>query len=111
MKKKTRREFLKESSIGSGLIAGAPLLRPAAEFLRPQPTTPAQEGLLAWWRAEPAEGDELVDWAGQLTDPIAGNYRYGQGSAGGLKLDGFSTRVTREADRAPNLAKIGRAHV
>ena len=85
------------------MIAGGSLLRPAADFLRPQATPPSQEGLLAWWKAEPAEGDELVDRAGQLADPISGNYRYGEGSSGGLKLDGFSAGVTREAGRAPML--------
>lgn len=99
MKKKTRREFLKEGSLGSGLVAGAPLLRPAAAFLEPRSVPASQEGLLAWWRA--AEGDELVDSVGQRADPIEGNFGYGEGPGAGLKLDGFSTRVRRPADRAP----------
>ncbi len=107
---KTRREFIKQGSLGGSLIAGSPLLRPAADFLRPQVASSLPDGLLAWWKAGPAQDDdpggragELADRAGGLSDPILGNFRYGQAPSGGLKLDGFSTVVTREAARAPRL--------
>ena len=65
----------------------------------------ASPSLVAWWPFD--ESDKGVAWdaAGGLEDTIEGNCKQVPGVSGlALKLDGFTTAVTREAARAPALA-------
>jgi hypothetical protein len=87
MADKTRREFLKQSALGSGALHG--LSRSAHGA---QASTPPR-GVVAWWRFGDSAQEEL-----------SGNYEHVEGIDGkALKLDGFTTRLTRKAVDAPRL--------
>ena len=85
MADKTRREFLKQSALGSGALHG--LSRPAR---RAQAAMP-QRGVVAWWHFDDSMRDE-----------ISGNFEHIEGIDGkALELDEFTTRLTRKAFDAP----------
>lgn len=105
MKKINRREFLKESSLGGSLLAGGAVVNPR---LQPGGRPANEHGLFAWWRLGDGVDDAVVDRVTGIEDPILGNYRYTDGvdvTDKALKLDGFTTCVTRRADEAPRFSK------
>ena len=56
----------------------------------------------AWWRFDDATGGTLRDEASQTADAVTGNYSLAEGVTGkALKLDGYTTVVTRKAAEAP----------
>lgn len=67
----------------------------------------ADDGLLAWWRFDDNKGRTAVDAVSGTTDQLIGNFKFAEGISGtGLKCDGFTTCLTRNAKDAP---KPGRA--
>jgi len=59
---------------------------------------------VAWWRFESADAGAILDEAGQIPDAIGGNFKIVAGVTGrALRLDGFTTVITREAEKAPRL--------
>jgi hypothetical protein len=95
MARRTRREFLRESTLGGGgAIHGL-----SRSSRRGQPGGSGR-GVLAHWRFD---GD-LLDSASGHEDTVSGNHAFVEGIEGrALKLDGFTTRVTRSAADAPRL--------
>ncbi len=64
----------------------------------------ADKDLVAWWKFDEGKGKVAVDAVSKAKDPILGNFRYmGGAKDSGVKFDGFTTRVVREAARAPRL--------
>lgn len=58
----------------------------------------------AWWRFDEALAGVLRDAASQATDTVSGNFSLVPGVTGkALKLDGYTTVVTRKAASAPTL--------
>jgi len=59
---------------------------------------------VAWWNFEMAENGKTKEIIGNIEDVIEGNFKQNKGLVGyGIKLDGFSTRIIREAKKAPIL--------
>ncbi|MHC4648561.1 MAG: hypothetical protein ACYTBJ_24150, partial [Planctomycetota bacterium] len=66
----------------------------------------ADEGLVAWWKFDEVAGNSAFDAVSRIEDPISGNFKYVQGVAGkAVRFDGFTTSVTRKADKAPKLGE------
>jgi concanavalin A-like lectin/glucanase superfamily protein len=60
------------------------------------------QGPAAWWKFDDSLNGALRDEASQTTDTVSGNYSLVPGVTGkALKLDGYTTVVTRKADAAP----------
>jgi len=60
---------------------------------------------VAWWRFDGGAHGPAWDSAARIEDPIEGNHRLLAGVSGrALRLDGFTTVITRPAARAPRLA-------
>ncbi len=61
---------------------------------------------VAWWRFEGSDPAVAWDCAAQVADRIDGNHALVPGVTGSaLKLDGFTTLITREAAKAPKLGE------
>lgn len=59
---------------------------------------------VAWWNFDSSQARSLTDQVSNAQDSIQGNFRLVSGTSGkGLKLDGFSTCVTRKSGRVPQL--------
>jgi hypothetical protein len=59
---------------------------------------------VAWWRFENVGEEQLYETTGQIHDSISGNFKRVEGVVGSaLRLDGFTTLITREAAKAPRL--------
>lgn len=71
------------------------------------PVEAAQDqGPIAWWRFEDVGAEQVYETAGQTHDAISGNFRQVEGVVGSaLRLDGFTTLITREAAAAPRLGE------
>lgn len=62
-------------------------------------------GLQAWWKFEKSQDRVVQDSSRQVPDVIRGNFKYVPGVSGSaLKLDGFTTVVSRKAKEAPRLS-------
>jgi hypothetical protein len=62
------------------------------------------DGPVAEWRFDEGEGQKATDSASGRSDEIHGNFWYLPGVSGtGIKFDGFTTRVVRDAKDAPLL--------
>jgi hypothetical protein len=62
------------------------------------------EDPVTWWRFEAVPEQGIFDTAGQIHDSISGGFKPVEGVAGrALRLDGFSTVIRRDAERAPRL--------
>ncbi len=90
-----------QRSLGSTFVLlGAGLALAFAPFRAHGQDTPR-----AWWSFDELSGDVAADSAGQLTDRIVGNTWRVPGVAGkALQCDGFTSRVVRQADAAPQLS-------
>ncbi|MHC4572633.1 MAG: LamG domain-containing protein [Planctomycetota bacterium] len=65
----------------------------------------ADEHLAAWWKFDEGGGRTALDSISGNCDAIKGNFRHIEGVSGsGIKCDGFTTRIVREAEDAPRLA-------
>jgi len=61
--------------------------------------------LQAWWKFEKSQDRVVQDSSRQVPDVIRGNFKYVPGVSGSaLKLDGFTTVVSRKAKEAPRLS-------
>ncbi len=59
---------------------------------------------VAWWRFERLGEEQIYETTGQIRDSISGNFKRVEGVAGSaVRLDGFTTSITREATRVPRL--------
>jgi len=59
---------------------------------------------VAWWRFENVGEEQIYETTGQTYDSISGNFKRVEGVVGSaLRLDGFTTLITREAAKAPRL--------
>jgi hypothetical protein len=66
----------------------------------------ANDGLVAWWKFDEEKGKVATDSAAQINDALKGNFEYIEGASGkALKLDGYTTRVIREAADVPRLVE------
>ena len=93
--KRTRREFIRESTVG-GTLSGVTRRRK----YRQNQSSPV--GVVAHWNFD----DNVRDSVGEQEDELLGNHEYLEGLKGkALKLDGFTTRITRKAGFAPSLDK------
>ena len=93
--KRTRREFIRESTVG-GTLSGVTRRRK----YRQNQSSPV--GVVAHWNFD----DNVRDSVGEQEDELLGNHEYLEGLKGkALKLDGFTTRITRTAGFAPSLDK------
>ncbi len=91
----TRRGFITTSAAGLGA---------AALGARGTQGSPAEPGLAARWDFESLREGTVRETIGGVDDAVEGAFKPARGVAGqALKLDGFSTCVTRKADRAPRL--------
>jgi len=64
------------------------------------------DGLIAWWTFDEPDGKTTIDAINQIQDSIQGNFKRIKGVQGkGLKFDGFTSRITREAKEAPVFAE------
>jgi hypothetical protein len=60
---------------------------------------------VVWWPFDGGARDSVLDIAGEMDDPISGNFRVVRGVSGqALKFDGYTTVVTRKASDAPVLS-------
>jgi hypothetical protein len=74
-------------------------------LLLASPARCQERGLAAWWRFDEGSGDRATDSAMHIEDSIHGNARFAPGVRGsGLKFDGFTAYVSRQAGLAPKLA-------
>lgn len=63
----------------------------------------ADDGLVSWWKFDDKSEKTTVDSISCVRDEIDGNFKYVSGVSGsGIKCDGFSTRVIRQAEDAPH---------
>jgi len=63
-----------------------------------------EDGLVAWWKFNSADGNRARDAITGIRDSIEGNFKYTQGVSGtALKLDGFTTCVIRAAKNVPQI--------
>jgi hypothetical protein len=59
---------------------------------------------VAWWTFNSCDSRLVTDEVSKAEDPIQGNFKLVNGTEGrALKLDGFTTRITRKPDRVPDL--------
>ena len=59
---------------------------------------------VVWWRFESSGDGVIFEEAGRTYDSISGSFKLVEGIAGtALRLDGFTTVITREAGKAPRL--------
>ncbi|UCE40086.1 MAG: LamG domain-containing protein [Candidatus Aminicenantes bacterium] len=64
-----------------------------------------EQDLVSWWKFEHSREGKTLDSIGQIEDDITGNFKHVPGVQGNaLKLDGFTTVVTREASKSPRLS-------
>lgn len=57
-----------------------------------------ENGLLAYWSFDGADGKTLIESVKQTKDIIKGNFSFVNGVHGkGIKFDGFTTRITRDS--------------
>jgi hypothetical protein len=60
---------------------------------------------VAWWKFNTVDSRKVTDIVSSIRDSIQGNYRLVDGVEGkALKLDGFTTVIRRNSDKAPKLA-------
>lgn len=65
---------------------------------------PDQEPPVAWWPFDEIRSGATRETVGKIEDPVAGRANCVPGVVGGaLECDGFTSRVVREAKRAPGL--------
>ena len=73
------------------------LLRPSARLWAQQPD------LLAWWKFDEGAGSVALDSVSRRQDRILNHFAWAPGVSGtGLKFDGFTTLVSREAKVTPH---------
>jgi len=61
-------------------------------------------GLAAYWPFDSSQGSVAIETSKQAEDNIQGNFSYTPGVRGdGIKFDGFTTRISREAKAAPEI--------
>jgi len=61
---------------------------------------------VAWWSFDKIEKNKVKDITGKVTDHIDGNFRLIKGIRGqAIKLDGYTTKITRKAKFAPKFQK------
>jgi len=66
----------------------------------------ASKDLVAWWKFDEGKGSKVTDVVSGIKDEIIGYKKFIIGVSGsGLKYDGYTTAVIREALRAPHLGK------
>jgi len=59
-----------------------------------------------WWKFDQDNGRAAVDSVSGINDAISGNFDYVAGASGkAIKFDGYTTCVTREAEKAPQLVQ------
>ncbi|MHC4132260.1 MAG: LamG domain-containing protein [Planctomycetota bacterium] len=64
----------------------------------------ADENLVAYWKFDEGEGTKALDSVSKIEDDILRTFWYFPGVSGtGLKADGFTTHIIREAEKAPKL--------
>jgi len=64
----------------------------------------AQSQPVAWWSFDNVSGTNVTDVQAQISDTISGNHRTVSGVSGSaLVFDGYTSVITRNADRAPQL--------
>ncbi len=57
-----------------------------------------------WWRFEREKGPATTEETGKIKDKITGNFKYVGGVSGnGLRFDGFTTSIVRDAEKMPKL--------
>jgi len=62
-------------------------------------------GIVAWWNFDSIGNNLVVDLTCKVKDSVSGNFKVTRGvKDNSIRLDGFTTRITREASRAPNLS-------
>ena len=62
---------------------------------------------IAWWKFDDIRDGSVLDQEAGISDAISGNYKMVKGISGeALKLDGFTTQVTRNAEKAPELGGL-----
>jgi hypothetical protein len=72
--------------------------------LFPQRSLTQDQGLVAWWKFDEGKGRQALDNVGHVQDKVLNNYEWVGGvSSSALKFDGFTTVVTREAQRVPRI--------
>ena len=85
---------------------GGARVQASAETARSQAPAGAAQGQapVAWWRFERVGEDQIYETTGQIRDAVSGNFKQVDGVAGSaVRLDGFTTRITRQAAKAPRL--------
>ena len=61
-------------------------------------------GLIAYWPFDSPAGVTAIEATKETQDKIEGNFSYVAGAHGnGIKFDGFTTRITRDAEAAPEI--------
>lgn len=64
----------------------------------------AQKDPAMWWKFEQEKGRTTTERTGKIKDKITGNFKYVGGVSGnGLKFDGFTTSIVRDAEKTPKL--------
>jgi len=75
-----------------------------AEGVSPRNAFSLDQELVAWWKFERTDEGKILDRAGEIRDDISGNFKLVPGVQGNaLKLDGFTTIITRSASKSPHL--------
>lgn len=65
-----------------------------------------EERLVAHWTFDEKEANTAMESVNRVKDTVEGNFRHVEGVRGSaLKLDGFTTRITREHHAAPDLSE------
>ncbi|MHC4757734.1 MAG: LamG domain-containing protein, partial [Planctomycetota bacterium] len=66
----------------------------------------AEDNLVAHWKFDEGEGTKALDSISKIEDDILRTFWYFPGVSGtGLKADGFTTHIVRDAAKAPKLEK------
>jgi len=64
----------------------------------------AQKEPAMWWKFEQERGRTTTERTGKIKDKITGNFKFVGGVSGnGLKFDGFTTSIVRDAEKTPKL--------
>ncbi|KPL12332.1 MAG: hypothetical protein AMS26_18220 [Bacteroides sp. SM23_62] len=70
----------------------------------PTSEKPGENEPVAWWKFNTSESRTIADVVSGVNDSIQGNFKLFEGTDGkALKLDGFTTCVTRKSNMAPGL--------
>jgi hypothetical protein len=65
---------------------------------------PGEIGPVVWWKFNTSKSRTIADDVSKVNDSIQGNFKFVNGVDGkALKLDGFTTCVTRKSNMAPGL--------